>query len=191
MCGGWYLWYIRGIYFILSLSLYNFFDTFLSSLCLKVSLGLCKCLITWLCSTKLSVALWISFRLESLYIIFKLQCEPAEAGSLRAQSLTPSVPLISMESLNGHVILYQDFLLFGCFTSPHHVCWTPRDAAHTGMCHGCRECACLHGLGAAWDLLGRGCLPTSAGLTLLWHCSPPLLSVEELEGTFSGVSCCQ
>lgn len=98
---------------------------------------------------------------------------------------------MSVENLNGQVILYWDFPLLNCFTSPHHVHWTPRDAAHAGMCHRYRECACMHELGAAWDLLGRGHLPTSTGLILLQCSSPPLLSVGEWEDTSSGVCCCQ
>lgn len=79
--------------------------------------------------------------------------------------------------------------MLGCFTSPYHVHWMPRDTVH--VCHRCREHVCMHGLGAAWDLLGRGYLPTSTGLTLLWCGSPPLLSMGEWEGTSSGVCCCQ
>lgn len=121
MCGGWYLWCIRGIYFILSLSLWNFFDTFLSSLCLQVSLGLCKCLLTWLCWTKLSVALSISLRVtEFVYVTCKLMFEPVEGGSLKAPSVIPSVPSVSVESFNGQVILYWDLSLLSCFTSPPH-----------------------------------------------------------------------
>ena len=54
-----------------------------------------------------------------------------------------------------------------------------------------QERACTHRLGAAWDLLGRGHLPTSAGFTLLQHGSPPSLSAGEWEGTSSGMCCCQ
>lgn len=52
------------------------------------------------------------------------------------------------------------------------------------MCGRCQETqhmqdyACVHGLGAAWDLLGRGHLPTST-------------VCREQEGTSSDVHCCQ
>lgn len=80
--------------------------------------------------------------------------------------------------------------MLNCFTSPHDVRWMPRDAAHTEVCHGYRRCTCTHGLGAAWDLLGRGYLPTSTGLTPLQHSSPSL-SGGEWESTSTSVCCCQ
>lgn len=94
-----------------------------------MSLGLCKCLIFGFVQPNYLLLCKPPSELESLlslYVIFKLYFEPVEAGSLRAQSLMPSVPLISAGSLNGQVILH-------CFTSPHHVWWMPGDAAHAGL----------------------------------------------------------
>lgn len=51
------------------------------------------------------------------------------------------------------------------------------------------ECDCLGCLGAVFDQLGRGHIPTLAGLSLLGHSSPPALSAGG--DTSSSVCCCQ
>lgn len=51
------------------------------------------------------------------------------------------------------------------------------------------ECDCMGCLGAAWHQLGRGPIPTCAGLFLLGHSSLPALPAGE--DTSSSVCCCQ